>query len=262
MANKYLFDKETMSGKQVPEMEKPMSYEYGDRAEWGKDFDKYEKHLTSLNTIPFVGFSDEWIKLNDGRVLEEGIGFELQHQFFDNFIGEPEWQDCPKKFYEQTGINSRRIIAIPLSSSTGKDEQGEVEKDAFVKKHLEEIWKRMKQVYISIYIKPMFDSLPAASIKYFLETGTVNGAFNDNLCKMMDNVRLYCGDSHSPASLPLHKSGGLRWVKCDGPPPEPSNKYKRLHIMYEDDPDIIAFDDGKWYCLLPNVDSGVQKAKT
>jgi len=61
--------------------------------------------------------------------------------------------------------------------------------DEFIQKHLAKIWESVKDASIAAHIKPMFGSLDAASIEYFLKTQTVNGGFRQALHAMMDQVK-------------------------------------------------------------------------
>ncbi len=71
--------------KECPEMEKPMSYEYGDRKDWAKDFDKYEKQLAACKRYICVEPSDH--EFIDGRQYEEGEGGYFLFPEFDENTG-------------------------------------------------------------------------------------------------------------------------------------------------------------------------------
>lgn len=81
-----------------------------------------------------------------------------------------------------------KLISMSRPSSERAESEADLN-DPFIKKHLAKIWEKTKQSQIELHIKPMFDSLSSASIKYFLEKGTVNGGFADALNSMMDGVR-------------------------------------------------------------------------
>ncbi len=85
--------------------------------------------------------------------------------------------------------------AEPLPVATGVEEAQAP--DEFIQKHLDIIYGKMKQAAIARFIKPMYDSLDAASIEYFLQKGTVNGGFLRALNEMMDSMK---GWSKSPAA--------------------------------------------------------------
>jgi len=92
----------------------------------------------------------------------------------------------PSKEMSDAYNEARNELITRLDESTPADKP---ERDPFIEKHLNNVFKSLKQAQIELHIKPMYDSLEAASIKYFLEKGTVNGSFLSALNAIMDGIR-------------------------------------------------------------------------
>jgi hypothetical protein len=66
-------------------------------------------------------------------------------------------------------------------------------------KALSELWKQKQSDLIDTHIIPMYATLRAQSIKYFLKDGTVSGSFRQALEDIMNDVRKFCNPQPSAA---------------------------------------------------------------
>jgi hypothetical protein len=112
---------------------------------------------------------------------------ELLHILWTKAVGT---KDYNKKEWQE-------FAAMLEFSSTGEKE---VTADAFIQKQLDRVWEKLKDAQIERFIKPMFSSLEAASIDYFLQKGEVNGSFRIALNKMMDALRGWNKNAPLPES--------------------------------------------------------------
>lgn len=64
-------------------------------------------------------------------------------------------------------------------------------------KALSELWKQKQSDFIDTHIIPMYATLRAQSIKYFLKDGTVSGSFRQALEDIMNDVRKFCNPQPS-----------------------------------------------------------------
>lgn len=79
---------------------------------------------------------------------------------------------------------------VPLPAAAPVQTETKTDKDEaqFIEKHMKIIKDKMKDAFIHEAISPLFDGLESASVKYFLETGTINGGFKQRLLSLVNTV--------------------------------------------------------------------------
>lgn len=110
---------------------------------------------------------------------------------------------------------SEILGAISLAYYRGKQSTSplpasfSIEKDPFIEKHLAIIKQKTKDLLIDEHIGKMWGDLSSASIKYFLETGKINGGFREHLCNLMDAWKKYKLDEPASSSIEGQKE---EWI--------------------------------------------------
>lgn len=167
--NKVLIEKATISRPQ----KHPADYDIGGPLyqpcfiEW----ENYHNHISTLKQYPATWLTEDM----DGREFIEGVDFKVG------------------KAYIPTTISTKNRIGDEYdyySIQIEPQQQGKPQ-DPFIEKHLAIIKQKTKDALIDHHIGKMWGSLSSASIKYFLETGKVNGGFREHLLNLMDAWKKY-----------------------------------------------------------------------
>jgi hypothetical protein len=79
-------------------------------------------------------------------------------------------------------------------------------------KALSELWKQKQTEWIDKHIIPMYATLRAQSIKYFLKDGTVSGSFRQALEDIMNDVRKFCNPAPAKEAISVPAQKGVSWI--------------------------------------------------
>lgn len=218
-----------------------------------KEVERYNQHLSGLPRYE----SD--IELVPNQYYTEGVDFKWK-PWFDKFndgkravplsaVAQPGKEvegekklcpDCHGNGFTTNGEmrleDDYREYDCDTCDSSGYLPAPDLTNDPFVQKHLKNIKSKIKYYkdahqlageLINKHIKPLFDSLGAASIKYFLEKGTINGGFNEALTNMIVEalpepaVHLPSPGKQEPKRMSAFEHAILNQVD-----PEEAKKYK------------------------------------
>ncbi len=76
-----------------------------------------------------------------------------------------------------------------IQSLPSPDPAPPVESEAFIQKHLDNVWENLKEARIQNTIGKMYGGLESASIEHFLKTGRINGSFLQRLNELCDSFK-------------------------------------------------------------------------
>jgi len=144
----------------------------------------------------------------------------------------PSYRNVRKEFYPNAKIinMSNNFNADFIEGERVENADAETS-DQFAARHVEKVWEKLKALHINANIKPMFGDLSGASIKYFLETGTINGAFYQALSELMDIGRTFGGNKEEVKRLQANVDSLKQMFEVSQKENEQLREWKRQMLL-------------------------------
>lgn len=155
----------------------------------------------------------------NGASVQDGNIDEISKEVSQPEKEQAEGESYPGKDYQRlfNAISDTRTIALQSemddiiqivhedfpASPPSSVKAGGVEDDPFILKHMKIIREKTRDAQIDLTIGRMGE-LEKSSIKYFLETGTINGSFRNRLIELMEK---FAAQWNNPKYMPESLSG-------------------------------------------------------